>query len=199
MGPPFGRGCTKLEHPSSSCLNCKRRPVWLPTNRQTLHLSCGQREVNPKPEPKPKPKEYAVSSTTPNQHRPSSYHGVGADTCLGVSRTSVAAVVVVVVVTVVVVCVFGASLGSLLRDDTRLDADGIVPWLRCALPLILVRCGEDYTSLPSWCLSCTQSVLLCKQLKAGGKPSTWFPPGGLVEQDISNSENSQQTSARKCL
>ena len=22
-------------------------------------------------------------------------------------------------------------------------------------------------------------------LKAGGKPSTWFPPGGLVEQDIS--------------
>ena len=23
------------------------------------------------------------------------------------------------------------------------------------------------------------------RLKAGGKPSTWFPPGGLVEQDIS--------------
>ena len=23
------------------------------------------------------------------------------------------------------------------------------------------------------------------KLKAGGKPSTWFPPGGLVEQDIS--------------
>ena len=23
------------------------------------------------------------------------------------------------------------------------------------------------------------------ELKAGGKPSTWFPPGGLVEQDIS--------------
>ena len=22
-------------------------------------------------------------------------------------------------------------------------------------------------------------------MKAGGKPSTWFPPGGLVEQDIS--------------
>ena len=36
-------------------------------------------------------------------------------------------------------------------------------------------------------------------MKAGGKPSTWFPPGGLVEQDISNLENSQQTSARKCL
>ena len=24
-----------------------------------------------------------------------------------------------------------------------------------------------------------------RELKAGGKPSTWFPPGGLVEQDIS--------------
>ena len=48
----------------------------LPTDHQTLHLSCGQREVNPEPEPKPKPKEYAVGSTTPNQHRPSTYHGV---------------------------------------------------------------------------------------------------------------------------
>ena len=48
----------------------------LPTDRQTLHLSCGHREVSRKPEPKPKPKEYAVSSTTPNQHRPSTCHGV---------------------------------------------------------------------------------------------------------------------------
>ena len=29
------------------------------------------------------------------------------------------------------------------------------------------------------------------KLKAGGKPSTWFPPGGLVEQSIDKKQNDE--------